>query len=153
MLALGFGIGAAVKLWLQVLPPSVDFAMRAALPLRLFSLGPLMKLTYTAPSGPTRGVASWSNWWPASLTRMGPVQEPPLSSEYARSMGERPRPLNSAQAMYRRPKWWPGPVPVSTVPASWSGNLPLDPFWEPVEVPTVIETSPVQAGAPPTCVP
>src|SRR6266571_973877 len=68
-------------------------------------------------------------------------------------MGDRPTPLNSAQAMYRRPKWWPGPVPVSTVPASWSGNLPLDPFWEPLEVPMVMGTSPVQAGAPPTCVP
>jgi len=45
MLAVGFGMVAAVKLWLQVLPPSVDLAMRAALPFRLFSLGPLMKLT------------------------------------------------------------------------------------------------------------
>src|SRR2546427_10964032 len=148
-----FGLVGAVKLWLQVLLPSVDFAMRAVLIFMPFSLGPLMKLTYTAPSGPTRGVASWSNWWPASLTRMGPVQEPPLSSEYARSMGERPRPLNSAQAMYRRPKWWPGPVPGSTVPASWAGDLPFEPFWEPFDFPIVMGAGAVHAGAPPTAVP
>jgi hypothetical protein len=63
-------------------------------------------------------------------------------------IGERPRPLNSAQATKSRPKWWPEPVPVSTVIASWSGNCPFEPFWLPFDFPAVTATGGVHAAAP-----
>src|SRR6266550_1113660 len=71
---MGVSMAAAVKLGLHVFPPSVDLAAITTLFFRLDSFGPLTQVTYTVPSGPTDGRASWSNWWPASLTRMGPVQ-------------------------------------------------------------------------------
>ena len=64
---------------------------------RLFSLGELIRVSHTVPSGPMLTRASWSNWWLLSLTATGPVQRWPLSSENATWIGERLDPLNLAQ--------------------------------------------------------
>src|SRR6266545_8349175 len=76
---IGATIAAAVKLGLQVLPPSVDLAAMTTLFFKLVSVGPLTQVTKTEPSGPMAGRASWSNWWPWSLPRLGPVQVCPSS--------------------------------------------------------------------------
>src|SRR5262249_19884895 len=95
----GLRTGATVVLALQVCPPSAEAAAMAWLPVRLFSFGELIQVSYTVPSGPILIRASWSNWWPLSLTVIGPVQCWPLSSENATWIGERPDPLNCAQVM------------------------------------------------------
>src|SRR5213080_4022175 len=58
---MGATMGAAVAPALHVLPPSVEVAAITTLFLRLDSLGPLTHVTYTVPSGPMEGRASWSN--------------------------------------------------------------------------------------------
>jgi hypothetical protein len=137
----------------HVNPPSIDLSAMTTLFFRLFSFGPFVNVTYTVPSGPMLGRASWSNWFPWSLTAIGPVQWAPSSSLNAIWMGERPEPLNSAQATNSRPKWCPAPVPVSTAMLSWSGRCPLLPFWVPFDLPVVTATSGVHAGNPPTSCP
>src|SRR5437867_13392905 len=118
---MGLAIVAAALLADQVVPPSVDFATITRLFRRLFSFGLFNQVTYTVPSGPTAALASWLNWSFFALSTNGPVQCAPSSSLKEISMGERPKPLNWAHVTNNLPKWWPGPVPVSTVSDSWAG--------------------------------